>query len=226
MSFHTIRMFPVAMLAAALAALLALTAAPAVAQTTVTSNGREGPMACLSGQTEDNAGNMPITALSTTSIGYTTPTITWNEYVGRIGDTPAPIHINFNATVYDAKTKAQVNTILLANVISGNSYSGRTTSNRSGLSAKKSYYLEFYVSPSGSIPKQVFARRCFMTGGTYTISANPIASGPTQGSTGCFTISPLTQQDVRNCWCGRKTTLPLFSSTQDNTNWLNRWGCR
>ncbi len=77
-----------------------------------------------------------------------------------------------------------------------------------------------------SIPDQVFARRCFMTGGSYTIAANPIASGPTQGSSGCFTISPLTQQDVRNCWCGRKTTLPLFSSTQANNNWATMWGCR
>ncbi len=170
--------------------------------------------------------DLPITALTTTSIGYTTPDITWNEYVGRIGDVPAPININFNATVYNARTKAQVNTILLANIINGNTYSGRNTSNRFGLSAKTPYYLEFYVSQSGSIPKQVFARRCFMTGGTYAIPANPIASGPTQGSSGCFAITPLTQQDVRNCWCGRKTTLPLFSSTQDNTNWLNMWGCR
>ena len=62
-----------------------------------------------------------------------------------------------------------------------------------------------------------------MTGGTYTMTVAPGTEGR---NSGCFSISPLTQQDVRNCWCGRKTTLPLFSSTQDNTSLLNRWGCR
>ncbi len=222
MSFHTIRMFPVAMLAA-LAATLALTAAPAMAQTTVTSNGREGPTACLSGQTEDNAGNMPITALSTSSVTFTAPAITWNEYVGRLGDTPAPSSAAVVSVVENASTNVTVGRKPNQILAGGNFPSENQTI--SNLAAKTSYYLEVRVTSTGN-PDQVFARRCFMTGGTYTIPANPIASGPTQGSSGCFAISPLTLQDVRNCWCGRKTTLPLFSSTQDNTNWLNMWGCR
>ncbi len=82
--------------------------------------------------------------------------------------------------------------------------------------------MEVVVTSSGN-EGIVFARRCFMTGGTYTMTVAPNTSGR---NSGCFTISPLTQQDVRNCWCGRKTTLPLFSSTQANTNWAAMWGCR
>ncbi len=97
----------------------------------------------------------------------------------------------------------------------------------SSLTAKTNYYAELFVDATGSIPKQLFARRCFMTGGTYTMTVAPGTEGR---NSGCFSISEFkgtmdTIQHVRNCWCGRKTTLPLFSSTQDNTDWLNRWEC-
>ncbi len=82
---------------------------------------------------------------------------------------------------------------------------------------------KFYADQSGSIPKQVFARRCFMTGGACTMNVAPNTQGRRQRG---LLDQPLHLQDVRNCWCGRKTTLPLFSSTQDNTAFLNRWGCR
>ncbi len=90
------------------------------------------------------------------------------------------------------------------------------------LAPKTSYYVQVDVRAIG-ITEQVFSRRCFMTGGTYTMNVAPNTSGQ---SSGCFSISPLTIQHVRNCWCGRKTTLPLFSSTQGNTDFLNGWGCR
>ncbi len=208
--------------------LLAGLAAPATAQTTVTSDGREGPTACL-GQEEVNAANFPITALSTTSITYTTPAITWSEYVGRLGDTPAAASARIFYEVFEVGIGRPVAT---ANEILS---SGGQTSSRNltegGLSAKTLYYVETaaVARDAGNnlisdIPRQVFARRCFMTGGTYTMNEDP---NSTQGrNSGCFTISPLTIQHVRNCWCGRKTTLPLFSSPQDNTDFLNRWGCR
>ena len=210
--------------------LLAVLAAPSAAQTTVTSNGRVGSTACLN-QEEIDAGDLPITALSTTSVTYTTPTITWDQYVGRLGDTPAPASARIFYDVLKADTKRS-ETGQLGRLNSGGQVDTQTV-NATGLSAKTLYYVETAVQARDaednvieSIPEQVFARRCFMTGGTYTIAANPIASGPTEGSTGCYTVSPLTIQHVRNCWCGRKTTLPLFSSTQDNTDFLNRWGCR
>ena len=206
--------------------LLALLALPAVvtAQTTVTSNGRAGQTACMD-QAEVNAESFSITEIKPSFIRYTTPAVTWTQYTGRLGDTTPPINVNIRATVYDARTEtAAVSSVLLANINSSLDYSGTNTPLiRAGLSAKTPYYLEVYADSSGSIPKQVFARRCFMTGGTYTMTVTPNTQGR---SSGCFSISPLTQQDVRNCWCGRKTTLPLFSSAQDNTNWHNMWGCR
>ena len=59
-----------------LAAALAI-AAPVAAQTTVTSSGREGQTACV-GVAEIDAANMPITALSTSSVTVTVPEVTWS----------------------------------------------------------------------------------------------------------------------------------------------------
>ncbi len=211
----------------ALAALVALTLAlPAAvtAQTTVTSSGRDGPTACLD-QTQVNAGNLIITALSTTSVTFTTPGITWNQYVGRLGDVTPPESVVVLAHVFNARTNARVggqNSIGILNNSLGLSTVSAGSSSIAGLAAKTNYYAEFFVSATLSTPKQVFARRCFMTGGTYTMTVAPNTSGR---SSGCFSISPLTQQDVRNCWCGRENTLPLFSSDQDNLDWLNMWNC-
>ncbi len=199
-----------------------LTMPASMAQTTVTSSGRTGEAACLD-KSQVNAGNLPITTLSTTSITFTVPQITWNQYVGRLGDRPAPAQ----ATRYSRVLNARTNSIVgqSASGLSSGAVASSFNRNQGGLSAKTLYYADVLVTSAG-LPTQVFARRCFMTGGTYTISANPIASGPTQGSTGCFTISPLTVHDVRNCWCGRRNNLPLFSSAQGNTDWHNMWGCR
>ncbi len=67
-----------------------------------------------------------------------------------------------------------------------------------------------------------------MTGGTYTVNVAPGTEGQ---NSGCFAISEFNGnidaiQHVRNCWCGRKTTLPLSNSTQDNTDFRSMWGCR
>ncbi|MCY4190131.1 MAG: hypothetical protein OXD42_02185, partial [Rhodospirillaceae bacterium] len=106
MSFHdTIRQFP-SRLAATLAAALVATviAAPVWAQTTVTSSGREGPTTCI-GSPEIDAANMPITALSTTSVTVTLPGVTWSNYVGRFGDSGRPTgSATVGAAVYNAET--------------------------------------------------------------------------------------------------------------------------
>ncbi len=196
-------------------------AGPAVAQTTVTSNGRDGPTTCLNQEEEVNAANLPIMALSTTSVTYSAPAITWNEYVGRLGDTTPPTSAQLIYVVKNASTDTVVGRIPTP-LTSGVTVPSQTD-DISNLSTKTSYYLEVNVT-SSSHEDIVFARRCFMTGGTYTMTVDP---NSTQGrNSGCFTVSPLTIQHVRNCWCGRKTTLPLFRSNQDNTDFLNRWGCR
>ena len=61
-----------------------------------------------------------------------------------------------------------------------------------------------------------------MTGGSYTMAVNPVA-GQTSG---CLSISPRTIQNVRNCWRGRRNTLPLWMNSTRNTNFLDSLGCR
>ena len=198
-----------------------LIAAPVAAQTTVTSNGREGPTACLSMQERD-AANAPITALSTSSVTVTVPGITWGNYVGRFGDGGRPTGSAIvGGAVYNAETRVRRGGAQsFAFISSGSNYSGGSATT-TGLEAKTPYYVEFYVAKNG-FDNQVFARRCFMTGGTYTMNVNP-ASGQTSG---CFAISPRTQENVRNCWCGRRNTLPLFGDGTDNSNFLDSIGCR
>ncbi len=202
---------------------------PVAAQTTVTSNGREGPTACLD-QGEVDALSFSITALNTATVSYTTPPITWNQYVGRLGDTTPPLKANIYVGVYNAGTKVILGRAFLGDISTTRNISAHNTPlARGGLSAKTVYYLEVYADPIGSIPKQVFARRCFMTGGTYTMTVAPGTQGK---SSGCFSISEQTgynwssAQHVRNCMCGRGNTLPRFRSTQDNTAFLNALGCR
>ncbi len=201
--------------------LLAGLAAPLAAQTTVNSSGRDGPTACLD-QTEVNGTNIPIETFSSSFVSYRNPTINWGQYTGRLGDTTPPASVTLYHAVHNASTGASVYRSEPILVNNETNFSGGSQA-LPGLSPKTNYYVEIYAAASGSIPKQEFARRCLMTGGSYTMTVAPSTSGQ---SSGCFSIRPLTQQDVRNCWCGRKTTLPLFSSTQDNTDFLNRWGCR
>ena len=198
-----------------------------MAQTTVTSSGRDGTTACLD-QPQVNAGNLPITALSTTSVTVTPPQVTWNQFVSRLGDTTPPQGAVVRAEVFNAQTKVRVGAINSIGIISSSIPNTPTADvSLSGLAAKTNYYVEVYTLPSGSIPKQVFARRCFMTGGTYTMTVDPNTSGQ---SSGCFAISEFkgtieTLHHVRNCWCGRENTLPMFRRDQDNLDWLNMWNC-
>ncbi len=164
---------------------------------------------------------------------YTTPAITWNQYVSQLSDVPAPAAARVWFEVHNVRTGVRLATARFA--LSSDGQVETRSLNQTGLSAKTLYYVETVVQARDaennlvpSIPDQVFARRCFMTGGTYTMNVAPGTEGR---SSGCFSISEFkgnmdTIQHVRNCWCGRKTVLPLFSSTQDNTDLLNRWGCR
>ncbi len=206
--------------AVALAAML-MAAAPVAAQTTVTSNGRVGQTTCV-GQAE--VGNMPITALSTSSVTVTAPQVTWSQVTAPLGDGQAPLFASIYVGVYNGRTGVFVNStesgVPVMIISSGTDYAGGSLS-RTGLAARTPYYVEVRAVPQGR-PVQVLARRCFMTGGTYTMTTNP-ASGMTSG---CFSISPRTPQDVRNCWCGRASTLPLFTADADNNSFRSGIGCR
>jgi len=167
---------------------------------------------------------MPITALSTSSVTVTAPQVTWNQVTAPLGDGQAPLFASVYVGVYNGNTRALVNStesgVPVMTISSGTDYAGGSVS-RTGLAARTPYYIEVRAVPQGR-PIQYISRRCFMTGGTYTMAVNP-ASGQTSG---CFSISPRTPQDVRNCWCGRRNTLQLFGDGTDNSNFLDSIGCR
>jgi len=213
---------PLAKLAAVTAALVALLmTGQGWAQTTVTSSGREGQTACV-GYAEVNAENFSITALSTSSMTVMAPQVTWSQVVSQLGDRQAPTNSIISVNVFNAKTGASVGNSGAIGTISSLSptYAGGSVT-RTGLAARTLYRVELDAGIPGGLG-QIHARRCFMTGGTYTMAVNP-ASGQTSG---CFSISPRTPQDVRNCWCARRNTLPLFGDGTDNSNFLDSIGCR
>ena len=216
-------------LAAALVAMVV--AAPVAAQTTVTSSGREGPTTCV-GRAEVNAANLPITALSTSSVTVTAPQVTWSQVLAPLGDGQAPTNALVTVRVYSAATglgadndpaNGLVGTIASASP----TYAGGGVT-RSGLSQNTLYYVTIEAIPAGR-PAQIIARHCFMTGGTYTIN-NQSFSIASDGSNGCFSISPRTPQDVRNCLCGRGATgsVTFNGQTQayDYSSIRGSWGCR
>ena len=202
-------------------------AAPVMAQTSVTSSGREGQTACV-GVAEIDAANMPITALSTNSVTVTVPEVTWSQVTAPLGDGQAPLFASIYVGVYNGNTGVLVNStesgVPVMTISSGTDYAGGSLS-RTGLAARTPYYVEVRAVPQGR-PVQVLARRCFMTGGSYTMAVNP-AAGQTSG---CFSISPRTIQDVRNCMCGRGNNSPrvlgLFTDETQNQALRDSLGCR
>ncbi|MCY4209025.1 MAG: hypothetical protein OXD29_13915, partial [Roseovarius sp.] len=162
-------------------------AAPVMAQTTVTSSGRQGQTTCV-GVAEVDAANMPITALSTSSVTVTVPEVTWSQVLARLGDGQAPTNALVAVNVFDAKTGASAGNSGTVGVISSSSptYAGGSVA-RTGLAARTLYRVDLDASPAGGTG-HILARRCFMTGGSYTMAVNP-ASGQTSG---CFSISPRT----------------------------------
>ena len=201
-------------------------AGSALAQT-VTSNGRDGQTTCV-GNAEVNTENFPITALSTSSVTVTVPAVTWSQVTSRLGDGQTPANAVISVNVFNAKTGATVgNSGAVGSVSSSSpSFTSRSVS-RTGLAAKTLYRVDLDVGPAGGTG-QLHARRCFMTGGTYTMNVAPGStdSAGTFITSGCFAITPRTPQDVRNCWCARRNTLPLFGDGTDNSNFLDSIGCR
>ena len=215
-------------IALAAAALVAtMTAAPVMAQTTVTSSGRDGQTTCV-GRAETNVSNFPITAMTTSSVTVTAPEVTWSQVLTRLGDRQPPTNSIISVNVFNAKTGASAGNSGAVGVISSSSqtYAGGSVT-RTGLAEKTLYYIDVDIGISGG-QGQLFARRCFMTGGTYTMNVAPGStdSAGTFITSGCFAITPRTPEDVRNCWCGRESTLPLFGDATDNTNFRRGIGCR
>ena len=149
-------------------------AAPVMAQTSVTSSGREGPTACV-GVAEVNAANLPITALSISGVTVTAPQVTWSQVLAPLGDGQAPSNAVVAANIVNGRTKAEVGDLSVLGIISSSSptYAGGS-STKTGLEARTLYEVEVVASPAGGT-SHVIARRCFMTGGSYTMAVDPAA---------------------------------------------------
>ena len=93
------------------------------------------------------------------------------------------------------------------------------------LAEKTPYYAVLYADVTGLGVANPLDTACFMTGGDYTIGNLSVMSG----SNGCFTISPRTPQDVRNCLCGRgatgSVTIRGSAVSYDYTSERANWGC-
>ena len=92
------------------------------------------------------------------------------------------------------------------------------------LAEKTPYFATLYVNVDG-LRENPLDTACFMTGGTYTINNVSIING----SNGCFSISPRTPQDVKNCLCGRpvtgSVTIDGSPVNYDYSSFRDNWGC-
>ena len=208
-------------LAAALAAMVV--AAPVAAQgATLTSPGRVGPNACEGGHTESTD---PLTA-TISGVGSAPISVVIDAYdnlysalraqVGDGGPTSFPLLIR----VSNAKTGVSGGTLPLRTINSGTSSLNRSTTGWSSLNPNTPYVFTIETTASGFGESRPLVKRCFMMGGTYTPANN--STNTALGSTGCFSISPRTPADVRNCLCGRSR---IWTNDARNTADRKKLGC-
>ncbi len=220
-----VRRFPALLPSAKLAAvaLVAMAmAGPVWAQTTITAPGLIGPTACVGpGEVNDPLAGM-ISAVTTSSVtlaydAHDNLYSTLRSGLGDGGATSFPIRYR----VYNARTGSQAGSEGgFATITSSNPNLVSGTNSPFSLNEKTPYYITIYSTASGYGESRPLLRRCFMTGGTYTPTNTTFP-----GSTGCFSISPRTPQDVRNCLCGRGNTGTVGTQSYNYTSLRPAWGC-
>ena len=218
MSFHdTIRQFPSRLAATLATAMVAmLVAAPVWAQTTITAPGLKGPQACV-GTSDIKRFDLAEVTISGSNATFSPKNVT-NLYsllrseVGDGGPTSFPILYTYT----NAKTGQKSAAIRVTTVDSANP-NFSSSSEAAGYTAKTPYYFTVFARASGFGESRPLTRLCFMTGGTYTPTNTTFP-----GSTGCFSISPRTPQDVRNCLCGRSK---IWNNDAQNTTARQNLGC-
>ena len=204
---------PLTLAVAGLAALV--WAGAAVGQTTVTTDGLIGPAACVTRLENKQHDVLEVHAMSSTSVTFRTKAYAnlYSALRARAGDSGAT-SFGIAIALYNGRTGALLQSPALGFAIdSSNPDMAVRQPTPFTVSPKTPYLAEIWVN-SGLGGNNKLTEICFMTGGTYTMTADP---GTSQTTNGCFSISPRTIQDVRNCWCGRKTNLPLFSATSTPT---------
>ena len=115
-----------------------------------------------------------------------------------IADNPVT-SLTVTAKIRNLRTNTDVQTIDLGTVTSSQDLSGSTTNVT--VTANTPYVVIVYTDFAGHGENNPMSINCYMTGGTYT----PTNTVFDRGSTGCFTISPRTPQDIRSCLCGRNS---------------------
>ena len=125
--------------------------------------------------------------------------------------------------VRNALTNAQVQRASAGRIVSGSPNLNATNLPISSLTPNTPYVYTVETTASGFGEANPLLRRCFMTGGTYTLNNESGQPGFSNlNSSGCFSISPLTHQDVRNCLCGRSR---IWNDNAQNTAQRCTLGC-
>ena len=228
----TVRRFPAFLPSAKLAAVALvamLMAGPVVAQTTITTNGLSGDAACDGGYSQQR--NLSVTgyqdsAITNTNLPFSLSNILdWTAIRGLLGIADNPVSsIAISAKVINARTGTTVRTLDLGTVTSTQNPSYTTTNVT--LTERTPYVVIMYTDFGGHGEDNPFSIKCFMTGGSYTITNLSINNG----SNGCFSISPLTPLDARNCLCGRPATgtvtIDGSAVSYDYSSIRSNWGCK
>ena len=194
--------------------------APVWAQT-ITAPGLVGPPACVGqGETDDPlSGSISITGDGNVSLTITAFDNLYSSLRSRVGDS-APTTFTIKDRVRSVGTGIQVEGSF-ATITSGSPNLNASPSPHRSLVDKTVYVFEVFVD---EIDRPLL-RRCFMTGGTYTITNLSVVNG----SNGCFSISPLTPQDARNCLCGRgatgSVTIDGSPASWNYSSMRGNWGC-
>jgi len=205
-------------------------AAPVAAQ--VMTNGLSGENACGAGYSEAqlaafDSSNNQFNATNT-SVNFKLSTLVgWNGLRSLVGAGDNPVtSITVYGKVKNTRTGADVRMIDFGAVTSTQNPS--YSDNNVTLTETTPYVLILYSNFAGSGESNPFGVQCFMTGGTYT----PANTNFGPSSTGCFTITPRTQLDIRNCLCGQSdlsqtaTTTPTIQPGHTHEQARGRLGCR
>ncbi|MCY4302307.1 MAG: hypothetical protein OXC68_11335 [Aestuariivita sp.] len=203
-------------------------AAPVAAQT-ITAPGLYGQLACVGGR--EHRGQPPHIGISSVINASGTQSLTPNNFNqitysflrGRVGDAGTssfPVKLK----VYNARTGSEVVDREAGTVNSTDTALPNTAVSFSA-AEKTPYFAILYADVTGLGESNPLDTVCFMTGGSYTINNLSINNG----SNGCFSISPRTPQDVRNCLCGRpasgSVTIDGSAVSYDYSSIRSNWQC-
>ncbi|MCY4289529.1 MAG: hypothetical protein OXC63_13180 [Aestuariivita sp.] len=207
----------------AAALVVMMMAAPVWAQS-ITAPGLIGSAACAGPGEATAPVSGSVTNVSTT--GVTLLSGTYNNLFSALralsGD-GGPTEFVIQYKVRNARTNAQAATASAGRITSSNPNLNASNLPISSLAAKTAYVYTVETTASGFGEARPLLRRCFMTGGTYTPANESGQPGFVANTTsGCFSISPRTPQDIRNCLCGRSR---IWNNDAQNTAARAALGC-